>query len=336
MNKAQQAILKFLAGPDAGVDLEKSRNLTNLRAIDPFRLFYRTLDKKIYNGDHEVPIRIYFPSEEAFETADMEDYRKKHSRIDFTAMKDNTYPVLLFIHGGGFVTESVETYNRVCWNLAKHTKHVVVSVDYPLAPEHTFPRQLEDCYAVARAIFTDQSILNVRPEEITVIGDSAGGNLTAALGLLARERGEFLPKRQILIYPCLGNDYTENSPYPSVQEFGTGYLLTRRTMEDYIRLYAGKEEDRHNPLFAPVLAKDLSGLPDTLVITGECDLLRDEGEDFARRLAGDGVDTVLRRIPDGFHGFFLLAPSFPAVRETYDAINAFLGVPAEKLLAFKN
>ena len=324
MNKAQQAILKFLAGPDAGVDLEKSRNLTNLRAIDPFRLFYRTLDKKIYNGDHEVPIRIYFPSEEAFETADMEDYRKKHSRIDFTAMKDNTYPVLLFIHGGGFVTESVETYNRVCWNLAKHTKHVVVSVDYPLAPEHTFPRQLEDCYAVARAIFTDQSILNVRPEEITVIGDSAGGNLAAAVCLLAKERKEFMPKRQILIYPATNNDYTDRSPFPSVRENGTDFLLTAQKMEDYLNLYQSSPEDRQNPLFAPILARDLTGMPRTLILTAQYDPLRDEGEAFGKRLEEAGNEVMVCRIPDALHGFFALGIKHLYVQKSFEMINQFL------------
>ena len=114
----------------------------------------------------------------------------------------------------GFVTESVESYNRVCWNLAKHTKHVVVSIDYPLAPEHRFPTQIEDCYAVAKAVFTDRSILNTVPEAITIMGDSAGGNLAAAVSLMARDRGEFLPLRQILIYPCVNNNYEENNGFP--------------------------------------------------------------------------------------------------------------------------
>ena len=201
MNKAMQIFLKAFSDPETKLDVQKSRRLMNLKMIDPFKGFYRTLDTRIYHEDHEVPMRIYFPNEESYDTVDIEELQKNENSSG--AMGDNTYPVILYIHGGGFVTESVESYNRVCWNLAKHTQHVVVAVDYPLAPEHRFPRQVEDCYAAARAVFTDRSILNVEPEDITLMGDSAGGNITAALSLMARDRGEFRIARQILIYPCL-------------------------------------------------------------------------------------------------------------------------------------
>lgn len=167
MNKAMQIFLKAFSDPETKLDVQKSRRLMNLKMIDPFKGFYRTLDTRIYHEDHEVPMRIYFPNEESYDTVDIEELQKNENSSG--AMGDNTYPVILYIHGGGFVTESVESYNRVCWNLAKHTQHVVVAVDYPLAPEHRFPRQVEDCYAAARAVFTDRSILNVEPEDITLM-----------------------------------------------------------------------------------------------------------------------------------------------------------------------
>ena len=98
----------------------------NLKILDPFKPFYRTLDTKIYNEGREVPVRIYFPNEESYDTVDIEAFQEKNKSLDTGKMSDNIYPVILYIHGGGFVTESVESYNRVCWNLAKNTAHVVV------------------------------------------------------------------------------------------------------------------------------------------------------------------------------------------------------------------
>ena len=257
MTKTMHLFLKALSDPDTKLDVQKSRRIMNLKILDPFKPFYRTLDTKIYRENREIPMRIYFPNEESYDTVDIEEFQEKNAKLDTGSMGDNSYPVILYIHGGGFVTESVESYNRVCWNLAKHTKHVVVSIDYPLAPEHRFPTQIEDCYAVAKAVFTDRSILNTVPEAITIMGDSAGGNLAAAVSLMARDRGEFLPLRQILIYPCVNNNYEENNGFPSVMENGEDYLLTRQNMKDYLEYYESSPEDRENPYFAPLLAENL-------------------------------------------------------------------------------
>lgn len=124
----------------------------------------------------------------------------------------------MFIHGGGWVTESIDNYERICARLADATGQYVAAVEYRLAPEDKFPSGLEDCYVVAKALYTGKFVLNVKPENITLIGDSAGGNLCAALSLMARDRGEFMPKRQILIYPATYNDYTEKSPFPPLRK----------------------------------------------------------------------------------------------------------------------
>lgn len=312
MNKALQLLMKAISDPEAKLDVEKSRKLMNLKSLDPFKAYYRTLDQMIVSDGYEIPVRIYFPYE------------------GFEEKKDENYPVIFYIHGGGFVTESIESYNRVCWNLTKNTQQIVVSVEYPLAPEFRFPTQIEVCYAAAKAIFKDRSILNVNPEQITVMGDSAGGNMAAALSMMARDRGEFMPERQILIYPCVNNNYKENNGFLSVMENGQDYLLTRQNMEDYLEYYQASEADRDNPYFAPLIASNFENLPKTLVITGEFDPLRDEGEAFAEKLREGGNEVILHRIKDAVHGFFLLEPLHMAVKETYEYINEFLHCQADK------
>ena len=232
ISKTMKAILHALSY--GNIELESSRRMADLKQLDAMRIFVKKLDARVYNGEHEVPVRLYFPTEEAMQAGIVEG---------------NTFPVLLFFHGGGWVTESVENYDRVCARMAQATAHIVVSVEYRLAPEHKFPVPLEDCYAAAKALYTNQLILNTDPERITIIGDSAGGNLTAAVCLMARDKGEFTPRRQILIYPALGNCYTEESPYRSVQENGSDYLLTSVKMEDYLKLYQSSAEDRQTLLF---------------------------------------------------------------------------------------
>ena len=148
------------------IDVESSRRIADLKKLDAMRIFIRKLDTKICNGDYEVPVRMYFPSEETME-------QEKEGKLSL--------PVLLFFHGGGWVTESVDTYNRVCARMAQSTGKIVVSVEYRLAPEHRFPTAFDDCYAAAKELYTNHAILNADSKQITVIGDSAGGNLAAAV-----------------------------------------------------------------------------------------------------------------------------------------------------------
>ena len=300
INHSMKKILKALSFD--GIEVEAARHLASLKAIDPMKIFHKTIDYKIYNGDYEVPVRIYLPREKVPEDL----------------------PVVLFFHGGGWVTDCIDNYERICARLASATEHIVVSVEYRLAPEDKFPSGLEDCYVVAKALYTGKFVLNVKPENITLIGDSAGGNLCAALSLMARDRGELMPKRQILIYPAVYSDHTPASPFPSVQENGTDYLLTSKRVEEYLQLYRSKPEDLQNPYLAPLLAGDFSGQPDTLVITAEYDPLRDEGEEYARRLAFAGNRVVLHRMPDALHGFFSLPARFAQVRRAHQYIQQFI------------
>lgn len=305
MTKTMQMLLKAISFNE--VNVEMFRHLTDLKRLDPLKIFFRTTDEKIYNGDHEVPVRIFYPTEEAYQKGE-----------------EAKLPVLLFLHGGGWVTEHIDNYERVCARLALSTGYLVVAVEYRLAPEHKFPAGLLDCYAVARALYVEKKLLYVEQEDITLVGDSAGGNLAAALSLLAKAKGEFMPKRQILIYPAVDNDYGEDSKYPSVIENGTDYLLTRGKLQDYIRLYASCEEDRKNPYFSPIYAKDLEGQPETLILTAEFDPLRDEGEVYGQRLKEAGNCVTAKRIAGALHGYFALGIRNQQVRESLNVINQFL------------
>ena len=293
-----------------GIEVEAARHLASLKAIDPMKIFHKTIDYKIYNGDYEVPVRIYLPREKV--TEDL--------------------PVFLFFHGGGWVTDCIDNYERICARLASATEHIVVSVEYRLAPEHPFPTGFMDCYAVAKAIYTNRFILNVNPQRITLIGDSAGGNLAAAVSLKARDDGIFKPQRQILIYPAVNNDYSDTSRFQSVKDCGSDYLLTAGKMQDYIDLYAKNEEDKQNPYFAPYLAKDVSHQPDTLILTSEFDPLRDEGEAFGERLKAAGNRVEVHRIAGAFHGYFALGIKFLHVQESFTYVNRFLETEEQEQL----
>ncbi|WP_174269883.1 alpha/beta hydrolase [Treponema primitia] len=303
INKAMRAALKAIAY--LNVDIKKSykveRQFENLSArLRPKPEAYSIWDHMVKSGDYEVPVRVFLPK------------------------KGSPRRLLLFFHGGGWVTGSIESYTKMCGYLAGAISAVVVSVDYRLAPESHFPAAPEDCYAVARELFLGKSLLNVDPANITIIGDSAGGNLAAAVSLMARDRGEFLPPRQILIYPAVAADHSSSSPFESIRTNGTDYLLTSKRVADMIDLYKSSDDDYKNPYFAPLEAADLSGQPKTLIISAEYCPLRDEGEFYGKRLEEAGVQVKVFRMKDAFHAYMMLSPRFVHVQKTYELINAFL------------
>ena len=302
MPRAVRTVLQALSY--GGIEVDASRKLADIKKMDPMSIFYKTLDAEVYNGDYKVPIRLFFPTEEAMENG---------------AASGRKPPVILFFHGGGWVTESVENYQRVCARMAQSTGQIVASVEYRLAPEYRFPVGLMDCYAAAKAFYTNRFLLNTDPDRITIMGDSAGGNLAAAVCMMARDRGEFYPKKQILIYPALNNCYTEESPFESVKTNGTGYLLTAEKMEDYLKLYE-------------ILEKDLRNMPDTLILTAEFDPLRDEGEAFGERLKAAGNRVEVHRIAGAFHGYFALGIKFLHVQESFTYVNRFLETEEQEQL----
>lgn len=303
LNEALRAALRALSFPD--VDLPQ--NYRRVRALQDAAPMLRA---HIVQNAREaqiagVPVRIYEPEPDARRPG-----------------------ALLFFHGGGWVTGSLVSYHAACGHLCEHTGRPVCSVGYRLAPEHRFPDGLSDCHAVLQAVLAgDPTFPYDGP--LTLMGDSAGGNLAAASLLMCMERGERLPDAQILFYPVVQTDFTEGSPFPSVRENGQDYLLTSRMMREYLALYVRGEVDARNPFLAPLYAPSLAGLPRALVVTAQYDPLRDEGEAFAARLAREGVPAACVRVEGALHGFFSLPPRFAHAARALELIGDFLdGRPA--------
>jgi len=237
-----------------------------------------------------------------------------------------TLPVLVYLHGGGWVLGSVDTSDRPCRNLAALTGCAVVSVDYRRAPEHPFPAALEDARAAVRHVAAEPSAYGADPERIAVGGDSAGGNLAAVLAQEARRSGPRL-RHQLLVYPVCDTDTEGPGSY---REFATGFSMTRDDMLYYFDNYLAGH-DPEDVRVAPAREADLSGLCSATVITAECDVLRDEGEAYARAMEAAGVSVRHRRFAGMFHPFWPLAGVLPAAREAQryaaEGLRAAFGLP---------
>ncbi len=221
----------------------------------------------------------------------------------YTPERTGPFPVAMFFHGGGWVLGDLESHDGVCRALTREAHCVTVSVDYRLAPEHKFPAAAEDCYAATSWVASNGAAIGADSTRLAVGGDSAGGNLAAAICLMARERGGLKIRHQLLIYPALDSSLQTQSQ----SDFADGYLLTRADMAWFWGHYLGSERDRSNPYACPSAASDLSGLPPAMVITGEFDPLRDEGEEYARRLQRAKVPVVCKRYDGVTHGFMSMA-----------------------------
>ena len=213
-------------------------------------------------------------------------------------------PVVLYLHGGGWVLGDAQTHARMMREIVAQTRAAVVFVEYGCAPEFPFPVPLEHCYEALEWVAAKGASLGLEPSRIAVAGDSAGGNLAAALALLAKERKGPVIGLQALLYPVTDCEFATGS----YDEFSTGSNLDRETMQWFWDRYVADEEARKNPLASPLRATDeaLQGLPAALVITAECDVLRDEGEAYGRRLAEAGVAATSMRFAGALHGFMLI------------------------------
>ncbi|HEV3226597.1 MAG TPA: alpha/beta hydrolase [Acidimicrobiales bacterium] len=210
-------------------------------------------------------------------------------------------PILVWIHGGGWVIGDLETADRTCRKLAIGTDAIVISLDYRLAPEHPFPAGPDDCVAALAWIIDHAAEIGGDRSRIALGGDSAGGNLSAITALHARDNG--IPLRfQLLVYPA--TDLTLSSA--SIDENGEGYLLTKESMVWFTGHYLTGGTDPKDPRVSPLYTDDLTGVAPALVITAEFDPLRDEGEAYAERLKDAGVPVTLRRFDGQIHGFYPL------------------------------
>jgi acetyl esterase len=259
-------------------------------------------DRRIPVPGGEVGLRIYTPR---------------------PATPDRPFPIVVHYHGAGFVAGDLDTHDSIARFYCKHADAVVVAVDYRLAPEHRFPAPLEDSYAALQWAAAHAAELNGDARRIAVTGDSAGGNLAAAVCQLAKERGGAQPAYQALIYPVVDFRMT---PRPSLVEFGGGdFFLSLRDMEFFRSSYLADPERRMNdPHASPLLAADVSGLPAALVLTAGCDPLRDEGKAYADRLAAAGVPVEYRCFEQAIHAFISFAGAIPSGRDALSFVASRL------------
>lgn len=302
INKFMLMVLKAISYANDGIKKNYKIERKLIRLVHPsFVPPYKISEHKISREGYDIPIRIFTPDNYMFND------------------------ILLFFHGGGWVVGDINSYTNVCANMAEKTGCRVMSVDYRLAPEFPFPCGLEDCYAVAKELYCggfDETLVDIG--NITLVGESAGGNLAAALSIMANDRKEFSVKQQILFYPALYYDHTPSSPYKSVIENGTNYLLTSKKICDYMDLYMPDKSKRNTPYFAPLVKEDLSNQPRTLIITAQYDPLRDEGEAYEKKLVCAGCDAEVYRMHNALHGFLSLPSKFLHVKKSYEVVNEFL------------
>ena len=235
-------------------------------------------------------------------------------------------PGLVYFHGGGWARGSLDTHDSLCRALANGADCIVVSVDYRMAPEHTFPAAIEDALAATRWVGAHAGQIGIDPARVAVGGDSAGGNLAAAVALVLRDEGGPALVHQLLIYPV--TDY--NLDTRSYLDNAEGYNLTREAMRFYWRLYLRDEADADDQRASPLRARHFANLPSAFVITAEYDPLRDEGRAYADRLREAGTPTTHRDYAGMIHGFVtsagVLDQGQQAIRDASAALReAFAG-----------
>lgn len=252
-------------------------------------------DRTIPGPAGEIPVRIYTP------------------------ISPGPHPVLVYFHGGGWVLGDIEALDPACRALCNATPIVVVSVDYRLAPEHPFPVPLDECVAATEWVAANAASIGADPTRLAVGGDSAGGNLAAAVCLRARDGGPTI-RHQVLIYPVTDHDFGTESYAAN----GDDYLLTREMMVWFWDHYLSAGADGGDPHASPLRASALGGLPSATVLTAEFDPLRDEGEAYAARLSGAGVAVRARRFDGQIHGFWQMGGVMAVAKEAVNEVAADL------------
>lgn len=235
----------------------------------------------------------------------------------YTPLGAGPFPVMVTFHGGGWVTGSLKAHDGFCREICSHAECLVVSVDYRLAPENKFPIPLEECYFATEWVSKHISQYRGDPYRLSVSGDSAGGNLAAAVALMAKDRKHPFICSQVLIYPVLDHNFLTSS----YSEFENGYLLTKGQMEFFWKSYL--QGQKATPYAAPFQAENLKGLPPALIIIAFFDPLRDEGLAYAHRLQQAGVPVELLGYPT-IHAFMSFADRLQIGKEATDQVAEFL------------
>ena len=259
----------------------------------------KVYEREFKRGDRSISVRIYEPER--------------------TANDRKPLPLIMVYHGGGWVIGNPDSEDVLARGLCKRVHAIVASVDYGLAPELQYPTAAEDCYAALNWTVANADKLGINANRIAVAGTSAGGNLAAVVSQMARDRNGHNIAHQALFCPVTDHGNTR----PSYQEFATDYGLTKDGMDWFWQQYLGDNTSHANdPYASPIRAKDLSRLPDATVIVAECDVLRDEAEDYADALTQAGVDVRKTRYEGMIHGFNLVLGLINAAEDSLDEAAA--------------
>jgi acetyl esterase len=302
-------LLLSLGKPIHRLSLEELRKLPETpippiveRILGGKRIPLPKVTQQMVNGRHgEIPVRFYYPSTE------------------------KNLALILFFHGGGWVSGNFQTHDLMCRRIARDTGAIVLAVRYRLAPWFKYPTALEDCYDVLTWAVQNAVSLKANIHQVMVMGDSAGGNLAASVCLMARERGKPAIAGQVLLYPCTDGTLSQ----PSIDRNANAPILTKEMMKCFVEYYARREYERLEPYFSPLLAQDLNNLPPALIITAEYDPLRDEGQAYARRLQESGNRVQVTDYSGMVHGFLSFPPfcrgALPAFAEIATYVKAAIG-----------
>ena len=231
----------------------------------------------------DLPIRIYRPNQ------------------------DQNAPAMVFFHGGGWVLNFLDIYDAALHRLANQSGSVIISVNYQKAPEHPFPAPFDDCYAGLLWVKAHAQEIGIDPNRVGVGGDSAGGNLAAAVALKARDENVALTY-QLLVYPCLDRDFTTKSYIDAATDYG----LTTQAMEWFWDQYLQGSLHDNNPYAAPMRANSLSGVAPSIVITAQYDPLVSDSENYCAKLTSDGAEFIYKEFPGMIHGFFANVAATPS------------------------
>jgi acetyl esterase len=296
-------ILDFIPpyDPKHRVDPEEHRKMFDAPTlpVEQRVQVYAVEDKIVSTPEADITVRIYTPGE------------------------GDSHPVLMYFHGGAFFSGNLESHDEVIRPICIESGYKVVSVGFRLAPEHPFPAALDDCYNVTKWVAEHKEELQWDGQNLALAGDSSGGNLVAAVLLMAREKKEFTITKQVLLYPSLDLDFSKFR-YPSLTENGTGYFVESAQLAELNGFYLLGDVDTDNPLVSPIREENLEDFPAALVITAEYDPFRDEGELFAENLKKCGVHVETKRYEGATHGFLGKFTHFDEYKDVYKLTGDFL------------
>ena len=260
------------------------------------------------------------PMHDVFDTyADARDQTSIPLRV-YKPSAQKKAPAVIYFHGGGWVMGDLNSHDKVCRNIAAITQSAVIAVDYSLAPEVPYPTPVFDAIDAVNWIFSHHSELDVDPENIALAGDSAGGNLAAAVALALRDEQQYLPICQILIYPSLDLNTAKHSSAHSFNQNAFNPPLTAKQMSGMMNIYLQNIKKAEEWMASPIKAKSHENLPPALILTASLDPLRDDGIKYAELLSKSGVDVLHRNYAGLVHGFFEMAGVLDTVQDSLNLI----------------